>query len=232
MHCGETMNQSVSIVGVGMFILFIGAVAWFMRSDMTERSVVPVESEVVAETVTDNPVLTGVEGAMPTTVPLSRATERVTKKPFGIYIDPRTSPVQPEKFRGYHTGADFEAFPEEVAIDVPVLALCTGAIVEKRRSTGYGGVLVTECVLEGKKVTVLYGHLRLASIEKRVGQSIERGEVLGVLGTGGSAETDGERKHLHLSIHLGSTVNMLGYVESAEKLSAWLDPYPFATMPL
>jgi hypothetical protein len=64
--------------------------------------------------------------------PLTRAAERVTKKPFGIYITPKTSPVQPEKFQGYHTGTDFEIFPEELNIDVTVRAVCNGKLVLKR----------------------------------------------------------------------------------------------------
>jgi hypothetical protein len=52
--------------------------------------------------------------------PMMRAGERVAKKPFGIFITPQSSPVQPEHFRGYHTGADFEIFPEELNVDVAV----------------------------------------------------------------------------------------------------------------
>ncbi len=160
----------------------------------------------------------------PRAVPMTRADERVTKKPFGILIDPETSPVQPEKFRGYHTGADFETFPEEASIDMPVSALCDGKVLVKRNATGYGGIIVTDCILDGKKVTVVYGHLRLASIEKELGQSVVRGEVLGVLGTGGSVETDGERKHLHVGIHRGETLDIRGYVPTLSETAAWLDP--------
>jgi len=56
--------------------------------------------------------------------PLDRAAERVSKKPFGIFITPQNSPVQPEKFRGYHTGADFEIFSDELDANVPVTAEC------------------------------------------------------------------------------------------------------------
>ncbi|PIX90274.1 MAG: hypothetical protein COZ29_00885, partial [Candidatus Moranbacteria bacterium CG_4_10_14_3_um_filter_45_9] len=52
--------------------------------------------------------------------PLDRASERVTKKPFGILIKKATSPVQQERFSGYHTGTDFETFPDESDIDVSV----------------------------------------------------------------------------------------------------------------
>src|SRR3989338_10346295 len=46
--------------------------------------------------------------------PLDNSSERVTKKPFGKYITPADSPVQPERFSGYHTGADFEVFSNEI----------------------------------------------------------------------------------------------------------------------
>ena len=52
---------------------------------------------------------------------------RVTKKPFGILIDSTSSPVQPERFRGYHTGADFEVTSDEEALPVP--ALCDGEVL-------------------------------------------------------------------------------------------------------
>ena len=106
--------------------------------------------------------------------PLDRASERVTKKPFGIYITPKTSPVQPERFQGYHTGTDFEIFPEELNADVPVHAICTGKIAVKRSASGYGGVLVQNCELNNQPITVIYGHLKLASIAKNAGDNFER----------------------------------------------------------
>lgn len=160
-------------------------------------------------------------------VPLDRAGERVTKKPFGIYIEPKTSPVQPEKFRGYHTGTDFETFPDEASADVLVHAVCTGPVVVKRAATGYGGVLAQQCVLDSARVTVVYGHMRLASISADVGDEREEGDVIGVLGTGGSSETDGERKHLHLGIHKGTAIDIRGYVADKQSLSSWLDPCEF-----
>ncbi len=166
--------------------------------------------------------------ARPSVVPpLDRTKERVTKKPFGIYIDRATSPVQPERFSGYHTGTDFEIFSDEATDDVAVTAICSGKVVEKRLATGYGGVLVTDCVIDNKKVTVIYGHLTLSSIDVKVGERIKAGDVIGFLGAGGSSDTGGERKHLHLGIHLGSAVDILGYVPVKSRLSDWLDPCDF-----
>jgi len=156
--------------------------------------------------------------------PLPRASERVTKKPFGIFITPATSPVSPERFQGYHTGADFEIFPEELNAEVPVSAICDGKLLLKEYAIGYGGVAVEGCTLEGNPVTVVYGHLKLSSITAKVGDKLSPGEKLGILGKNKSAETDGERKHLHLGIHKGTSINILGYVQSKNSLSAWIDP--------
>jgi hypothetical protein len=156
--------------------------------------------------------------------PLDRVGERVTKKPFGIYITPQTSPVQPERFQGYHTGTDFEVFPEELSIDVPVHVVCTGQLLLKEYASGYGGVAVEACNLGSQPITVIYGHLNLASINLNKGDSLQVGDVLGNLGVGYSTQTDGERKHLHLGFHKGATISILGYVRARSDLSAWLDP--------
>lgn len=156
--------------------------------------------------------------------PISGALARVTKKPFGIYITPATSPVQPEKFTGYHTGTDFETTAEEQNTDVSVYAACTGKLVLKRFASGYGGVAVESCNLEGSPVTIIYGHLRLTSIIPGTGDIVNEGDQIAVLGTGFSSETDGERKHLHFGIHKGTAVVILGYVQNKSDLSGWQDP--------
>jgi len=156
--------------------------------------------------------------------PLDRASDRVTKKPFGIFVTPQNSPVQPEKFRGYHTGADFEIFPEELDADVPVRAVCAGKLQAKKYATGYGGVAVESCDLNGQPITVIYGHLKLASVNSSVGTDLKAGDAIGVLGKAYSAETSGERKHLHLGFHKGASVNILGYVQNKAELSGWIDP--------
>jgi murein DD-endopeptidase MepM/ murein hydrolase activator NlpD len=155
--------------------------------------------------------------------PISGGLSRVTKKPFGIYITPKTSPVQPEKFTGYHTGIDFETTSAEANIDVPIMAACNGKLLMKKYATGYGGVSVQSCVLNGNAVTIIYGHLRLSSITPSVGDSLKAGDKIAFLGTGYSSETDGERKHLHFGIHVGTAVNILGYVQTKTALSGWLD---------
>jgi hypothetical protein len=156
-------------------------------------------------------------------LPLDRAAERVNKKPFGIYVTPLNSPVQPEKFSGYHTGTDFEIFPEELSLDVSVKAACSGKLLTKEYASGYGGVAVQSCTLNNNPITVIYGHLKLASVALAVGQDMKAGDTLGILGAAYSQETNGERKHLHLGFHKGSAINILGYVQNKNDLSNWID---------
>jgi hypothetical protein len=156
-------------------------------------------------------------------LPINEALTRVTKKPFGIYVSPKDSPVSPERFTGYHTGVDFETMPQEQDIDVPVYAICAGPLILKKTATGYGGVAVQSCKINQEPVTVIYGHLRLTSIAASQNALLSLGQKIGVLGKGYSAETSGERKHLHLGIHKGSAVSLLGYVPDKDKLSQWLD---------
>lgn len=153
---------------------------------------------------------------------------RITKKPFGVYSSPGNSTVENDRFTRYHSGIDLEATgSEEANIDVPVPALCDGPLLQKRQAGGYGGVVVQSCFLAGGSVTVVYGHVKLSSVTALVGQELKRGDRIGVLGKGFSSETDGERKHLHLGIHKGTAVSILGYVPKQSDLSAWLDPVGF-----
>jgi murein DD-endopeptidase MepM/ murein hydrolase activator NlpD len=193
----------------------------FVKTPVPVQQETPVSQEKKAVTQPDSQTKPTTGGFVS---PLDRASERVTKKPFGIFITPQTSPVQPEHFRGYHTGTDFEIFPGEENIDVSIKAVCSGKILVKKTATGYGGVAVESCNLNNEPITVVYGHLKLGSVIYNPGDKINAGDTLGILGKGYSAETSGERKHLHLGFHTGAAINILGYVQSQGELAGWLDP--------
>lgn len=163
------------------------------------------------------------ETSSQTALPIANAMSRMTKKPFGLYVSPGNSPVMPEKFKGYHTGVDFETLPEEKDLPVSISAICDGKILLKRSAQGYGGVLVQSCQIKNEAVTVVYGHLKLTSISEKVGDLLQSGKPFAVLGAGYSTETDGERKHLHLGIKKGTAIDLRGYVQNKSELSGWLD---------
>jgi len=156
--------------------------------------------------------------------PLERALERITQKSFGLKVAPDSSPIEGERFSGYHTGLDFETFEEERNREVLVFAICGGPLRQKSLAAGYGGVVVQECLLRDQPIIVVYGHLKLASVVASVGDYLAPSELIGVLGKGSSEETDGERKHLHLGILKGMKIDVAGYVGAVAELSHWLDP--------
>lgn len=158
------------------------------------------------------------------TEPIAEFEKRITKKPFGIYITPQNSPVQPEKFQGYHTGSDVEY--EDVDSGVEVFAIENGRVILSRWVSGYGGVVAISHNIENENVVSLYGHLDPESLMS-INSEANKGDIIGILGEGGTNETDYERKHLHLGIIKGSAINLKGYVQSEEELNGWYDPVEF-----
>lgn len=153
--------------------------------------------------------------------PVQDFKQRITKKPFGIHITPNNSPASPERFTGYHTGADAEL--GDVAGEVPVQAIADGKVLYSNLGSGYGGVMSVRHQIGTETITAIYGHLKPESM-LAVGTQVTKGQQIGILGQGYSHETDGERKHLHFGIHKGAEVNLHGYVATKEELAGWEDP--------
>lgn len=109
----------------------------------------------------------------------------------------------------------------EVNEDVSAIAVCDGEIVLSRWVSGYGGTVVLKCLKNNEDYYILYGHLRADSITKK--NEVLKGDLIAVLGKGGTKETDGERKHLHFSIHKDS-IDLRGYVQKQEELKGWVNP--------
>lgn len=158
--------------------------------------------------------------------PIKNFPEGITKKPFGIFITPQTSPVQPERFSGFHTGADVEVDPAYYSGDVPIHSIAAGRILQSTRAAGYGGVLVILHRIGGERVVGVYGHLDPAGLAP-VNQEVQAGEQIGILGDADTPETDFERKHLHLGLYKGEGIVLSGYVQNKDELEQWFDPVAF-----
>ncbi|MBL8030804.1 MAG: M23 family metallopeptidase [Candidatus Doudnabacteria bacterium] len=213
------------LISVLLALLLLGGFSWHRTTPKppTPATPFPHTSTAASESTDAIDPARPTAGLRPFTPPLSRAAERVSKKPFGIRVSPTNSPVSPEKFTGIHTGTDFEAFPEEAHQDVPVHAICSGPLLRKQQARGYGGMVVQGCTLDGNPITVVYGHLKLESVGAKLNEQLEQGVILGLLGNGYSRETDGERKHLHLGVHQGPSVVTNGYIANQTNLNNWLD---------
>ncbi len=216
-------------------IFFIIALGGYILYSQTRPTAQPYSTSSVEESPqtdatneqtaqTKSPITDNKSTTEKITLPISDANSRITKKMYGTYVTPKNSPVSPEVFTGYHTGVDFETTPAEADTDVAIKAICTGRLLRKTTAVGYGGYAVQACTINNQAVTVLYGHLRFSTITTAVGTELKPGETLGLLGKGYSSETSNERKHLHLSIHIGSGIDIKGYVQNKSALSSWMDP--------
>ncbi|MDP3004101.1 MAG: hypothetical protein Q8N43_01150, partial [Candidatus Azambacteria bacterium] len=147
----KTILLAVALFVLGGIFLFF----WQWRSG----SIVPRPANEIQNTANEP------QGpATSLSLPLNNTLNRLTKKPFGIYITPKNSPVSPEKFTGWHTGADFEIFSGEENENIQVLAICSGKLLVKEFGRGYGGMAVQSCNINNQPVMIVYGHLKLESI--------------------------------------------------------------------
>lgn len=161
--------------------------------------------------------------------PLSKFDDRQKLLTFGLFVTPNSdqNPIDPpERFVGYHTALDIETFDDEIGKDVEVKSICEGQVVEAKTADGYGGVFIQTCQINGEDVTVLYGHLNPNTFTKKIRDTIKRGEKIALLGEENSPESGLTRKHLHLGIHKGKEIQLLGYVQSEAQLQEYIDPLP------
>lgn len=99
----------------------------------------------------------------------------------------------------YHEGQDIEA-----AFGTPVSAAANGKVIVAGWQNGYGQVVYID---HGGGLTTRYGHL--SKIEVVVGQSISRGEFLGLVGSTGRSTGP----HLHYEVRINNEpVNPVDYL--------------------
>lgn len=158
--------------------------------------------------------------------PLPEADQRQTPLSFGLFVtpDPANNPIDPpERFTGYHVAMDFEIRDDERTQDVPVSTICSGDVRFSGYAEGYGGLLVQNCRIDRQAVTILYGHLTLAPLPAEATR-LQKGQQIGILAPTRSYESGETRKHLHLGIHRGKTLDLRGYVQTQEELQEYIDP--------
>jgi murein DD-endopeptidase MepM/ murein hydrolase activator NlpD len=224
------VNKIITYLFLVLFLITIGVLFVWPKQNTTPDTLLspPLSispqpfstTQMISPLPTDNPA----SPQLQTTYlyqPTADFKTRVTKKPFAIYVTPTNSPVSPERFTGFHTGADAEY--EDTAEEITVHAISDGTVRSSRRANGYGGIVVIEHIINSQALLVIYGHLDPSNLIQ-ANASVEAGQQIGVLGEGYSDETDGERKHLHLAILKSTTLNVSGYVKTSDELEAWLDP--------
>jgi len=153
-------------------------------------------------------------------LPIAEYGKRLTFKVFGQYVQ--------DRFTGYHAGDDIE-YQEETK-EVPVISIADGTVAFIGKVSGYGGLIIIKYSIDGKTYHALYGHIDLSSSDLKKGDPVDSGQFLANLGDNKSAETDGERKHLHFGLYEGEELRYRGYETNQEKVSTWINPYNFFLM--
>ncbi|WP_187266782.1 M23 family metallopeptidase [Microbacterium hatanonis] len=99
---------------------------------------------------------------------------------------------------GYHQGVDLLA-----SCGTPLFAAAAGVVRVSQESFGGYGVAVTiDHVINGQRVSTLYGHMTYGSRQVQSGQTVEAGQLIGVVGSTGSSTAC----HLHFEVHINNAV--------------------------
>jgi murein DD-endopeptidase MepM/ murein hydrolase activator NlpD len=94
----------------------------------------------------------------------------------------------------FHTGVDFTP-----GAGTPIYSIAAGTVVFTEVSnSGFGNQVKIEHTIGGKKITSMYAHMQANSSPLQVGQVIEVGEFVGLVGSTGVATG----AHLHLEVHV------------------------------
>ena len=219
------MNKRVVITGsLLVLILIAGLLTWYLVRHNAKDAMHPATSTQSAKPQTTAPApqpAPAPQTAPELVAPIDQFKERITKKNFGTYVTPQNSPVQPERFQGYHAGVDVEY--GDVTTEVPVRAIAAGTVTYAGWVSGYGGAVIIRHQISGAAHAVLYGHLDPAALPA-VGANVSQSQQIGHLGQAYSRQTDGERRHLHFAVLAGVSNDFRGYSPTQAGLSAWINP--------
>jgi len=107
---------------------------------------------------------------------------------------------------GFHHGTDFEA-----GFGTPVAAIADGVVTEVGNPSGALGVhVVIRHVIDGVTFSSVYGHMELGSMHLSVGQTVVRGQLVGLVGDTG--ESTGPHFHFGIENGTGTYINSLTWI--------------------
>lgn len=108
---------------------------------------------------------------------------------------------------GAHMGTDMLAEG-----GTPVFAALDGVVrISQDSYSAYGVAIVLESVVNGRRVSTVYPHMRSGSREVGVGQTVSAGQLIGLVGSTGRSTAN----HLHFEVYIdGQAVDSLSWLEA------------------
>ncbi|QED46290.1 murein hydrolase activator EnvC family protein [Cytobacillus dafuensis] len=132
----------------------------------------------------------------------------------GAFMNPTTGSLTShfgQRWGTFHSGIDIGKGGRTGA--VPIVAAASGTVIRANYDRSYGNVVMIAHVIDGQVMTTVYGHME--SLHVSNGQSVEKGQMIGYMGSTGNSTGP----HLHFEIHHGgwngsrtNAVNPLKYV--------------------
>jgi murein DD-endopeptidase MepM/ murein hydrolase activator NlpD len=99
---------------------------------------------------------------------------------------------------GYHQGVDLLT-----SCGQPIYAAAAGVVrVSQESFGGYGVAISIDHAIAGQKVSTLYGHMTYGSRQVGAGQTVQAGQLIGLVGSTGSSTAC----HLHFEVHINGSV--------------------------
>lgn len=109
-----------------------------------------------------------------------------------------------------HFGVDFAQSGTHT-----IVASANGIVTRSYYSNSYGECIMIVHQLEGQTYETVYAHLKSGSRKVKVGESVKKGQAIGIMGSTGNATG----QHLHFELHKGrwneaksNAVNPLNYL--------------------
>ncbi len=180
-------------------VLAVGAIA--TCATFASIPSLPASAEIVQEEIEAQYLQTFVAPAI---VPVSH----VIRDTFGVTVYtlvqwpvPSTTPMA--SGYGYRSCWGCSAFHEGLDLNpgsgYPVQSIADGVVVESEFSGALGAHVILEHVVDGQTIRTLYGHMQGDSLAVAVGDTVTRGQQLGLVGSTGQSTG----AHLHFGIQIG-----------------------------
>lgn len=108
---------------------------------------------------------------------------------------------------GAHMGTDMLAEG-----GTPIFAALDGVVrISQDSYSAYGVAIVLESVVNGRRVSTVYPHMRTGSRQVGVGQTVSAGQLIGLVGSTGRSTAN----HLHFEVYIdGQAVDSLSWLEA------------------